>query len=340
MLGLEEPDFFGVPKDAGGEASGEGGDAFDGGTDGSCTPSPCTSTAVVTNLGAVFDLAIDDTNVYFTSFDRWLLGRLDKTTGAIDMMLPEGGVQEPTGLALHDAHVYWSAYGAGNLNPSRNGMRRMPKAGGAAETIDACNTAFDIAVNDEFVFGVTSSCGGKPRVRRKPMSDLFDASAVDSELDDGPYSYAIYGYMGLDSKNVFWANASQVKTLPLDFGADASVLATSPGGDAGFFQALRVDDRVYALLADRLVAIDKTTGAVSPLAENLSAKGGRAGIFVFGTDVYFTQPKAGIVARVPKGGGVVTTIAVDQKTPSGIVVDAKNVYWANAGDGTIMRAAK
>ncbi|MEO5728030.1 MAG: hypothetical protein ABI134_30900 [Byssovorax sp.] len=60
--------------------------------------------------------------------------------------------------------------------------------------------------------------------------------------------------------------------------------------------------------------------------------------------VYFTDPSAGVVRRMPKIGGQPATIAAMQSRPSGMAVDAWCVYWAHGGsgtsDGSVMKAPK
>jgi hypothetical protein len=306
-----------------------------------CTGGLCTPSRLSEGEGYVFQLRADETHLYFLSFDRWMLTRIDKDGGSRIELLPEGGLQEPTGLALDPTHAYYTAYGAGNTIPSRHGVRRVPKGGGTPETFETCNTAYGLAVDEEFVFVVTAVCGGDPRVRRFPK----DGGPPEDSFDDErmQYSYAEYGYADDDATRLYWVSATDVMSLPKDFAPDAAperIASRPPEPDAGTFQAVRVDDRIYALLHDRLVAIDKTSRTMVVLARDLAAQGGRAAIDVDATHVYFTQPKAGIVGRVPRAGGDVETIARGQSQPAGIVVDDTWVFWTNAGDGTVLRAAK
>jgi sugar lactone lactonase YvrE len=45
----------------------------------------------------------------------------------------------------------------------------------------------------------------------------------------------------------------------------------------------------------------------------------------------------GMVMKVPLNGGETTTIAACQDKPDVIAVDATSVYWANAGNGSVMK---
>ncbi len=63
-----------------------------------------------------------------------------------------------------------------------------------------------------------------------------------------------------------------------------------------------------------------------------------------GTDLFFADEGAGVnngtVQRIPVGGGSATPIASGQSVPVDVVVDANNVYWANAGDGSVWKSDK
>jgi hypothetical protein len=54
--------------------------------------------------------------------------------------------------------------------------------------------------------------------------------------------------------------------------------------------------------------------------------------------VYFTNGQTGTVARVPKAGGSVETLARGRDAPGPIVVDGTDVFWAEQGtDGGVVR---
>jgi sugar lactone lactonase YvrE len=56
--------------------------------------------------------------------------------------------------------------------------------------------------------------------------------------------------------------------------------------------------------------------------------------------VYWTNLGGGTIMSVGLGGGTPVVLASGLGAPQGIVVDAKNAYWANNTDGTVMRVAK
>jgi len=306
-----------------------------------CRDAMCEAQLLTQGYGAVRNIALDDEAVYFTSTDQAMLGRVEKDGGAGTELVPEGGLREPTsGLVADGAYVYASAYTAG----SGAGVRRVTKVEGQQEPIDGCNTAWSVAVDATDVYWFTGICGGLPRMRRRGKEEL-DASATVTSLPDdaGFYPYAISGDTALDETDVYWMSTRQIKTLPklgVQDGMPGTVFEPM-AGDKDYLRALAVADRLYAVLGDRVIAVPKSGGAATVLADAApNPSRARAAIVVVDGSVYFTRPDAGIVARVPAAGGAVETLAKGQAMPTGLALDAHYVYWSNAGDGTIWRVAR
>ena len=60
------------------------------------------------------------------------------------------------------------------------------------------------------------------------------------------------------------------------------------------------------------------------------------GIAIDATTIYWADAVANKIMRVPRSGGIPVTIT-GASTPAGLVIDDAYIYWANFGDGTIMR---
>lgn len=301
----------------------------------------CEPQLLTQGYGSVRNIALDDDAVYFTSTDRWTLGRVGKDGGVGTALVPEGGLKEPTsGLVTDGAYVYASAYTAGG----GAGARRVAKDGGLQEPIDTCNTAWSIAVDATDVYWLTGICGGRPRMRRRAKEEP-DASATLTSLQDDAdlYPYAVSGDTALDETDVYWMSTRQMKKLAkIGIQDGTPVTLFEPAvDDKDHLRALAVADRLYAVLGDRVIAVPKSGGAATVLADAApNPSHARAAIVVADGSVYFTRPEAGIVARVPSTGGAAETLAKGQAMPTGLAIDAQYVYWSNAGDGTIWRVAR
>jgi hypothetical protein len=305
-----------------------------------CRDSMCEAQSLAQGNGAVEYIAVDETSIYFSSRDQWILGRLDKNGGAVTNMLPEGGaLKEPTaGLLVDEGYVYASAYTSG----SGPAARRVPLDGGVIEKIDGCNTGWSLSVDKTDIYWLTGNCGGDARMRRRTKNDP-DASFVTSQTDPlAFYSFAQFGYQALDETNVYWANKEQIKALSkndIEDAAPRTVFARAAGSNDRF-RSLAVADRFYAMLGGRIIALPKAGGDPVVLADGFPVKDSHAGLALADADVYFTVPDTGLVARVPMQGGKVETLAKDQQKPTGLALDAQYVYWSNAGDGTLWRTPR
>jgi len=84
--------------------------------------------------------------------------------------------------------------------------------------------------------------------------------------------------------------------------------------------------------------------ATLPAGTPTSIVTGRTGpghIVIDATSVYWTEPSAGNVMKVARGGGTPVTLASGLSNPTGIVVDDTYVWWTNdTPSGSIMRVVK
>jgi hypothetical protein len=64
------------------------------------------------------------------------------------------------------------------------------------------------------------------------------------------------------------------------------------------------------------------------------------GIAVDATSVYWANNGDGTLMKVAVGGGKAVAIASGQSGPTGVAVDAAYVYWTNKTGGTVMRVVK
>jgi hypothetical protein len=74
------------------------------------------------------------------------------------------------------------------------------------------------------------------------------------------------------------------------------------------------------------------TGSATMAALDVGAIGSAGGMAVDATNLYWTDPGMQTVLEMPKGGGIVITLATGQANATGIAVDPTHVYWiANGG---------
>lgn len=279
--------------------------------------------------GLLIDLEQDDTSLYFVSFDPSAVIKIDKDgknrVGLVPGVL-EPSTFNPTSVAVRDGFVWWGGY----TNAAYGGVNRMPSGGGMIQNLDACNTVFSVMPESSSrVFVVTGDCGAGPRIRRIDIGGTTTTSALD---DPGEYEYGLYGWGDLDQDHVYWVSRKQLHSIAKTF-IDGEAFTTLRSVDATNWQAIRVDDRIYALAGSGLYAFSKDGATSTDLVTNLESTAARGGIALDATHVYFTDATRGRVLRVPRAGGPAETLVSGQDAPTSVAVDAQYLYWANLTNG-------
>ena len=151
--------------------------------------------------------------------------------------------------------------------------------------------------------------------------------------------------IAVDDTSVYWTNVGpygngSVTKVLKDGSSDApSVLASGQIGDTGIV--------VYAAnvyWVNEGYAGDGTVMSVpkdgsSPPASLASGQNVPEFIAADNTSVYWANEGDGTVMKVSVRDSTLTTLASGQKQPGGIAVDATSVYWTVPGDGTVMKVS-
>ena len=309
-----------------------------------CENGQCEPEELANGLGLVSRMAIDDTHVYFATYGiapcpapDCTVNRFPKSGGAVQLLASD--VREVTGIALDATHVYVSAYTAG----SGDGVRRIPKAGGAKETVDGCNTAFSVALDDDFAFFVTASCGGTPLLRRADKTDLPQQVEVEDPTPEA-YAYASYGYLAVGPDDVFWVNAKALMTAPKTL-ASATELVPAPARGRGI---VRDNDGLWVVFGTDIYAVSEDGMSSQPFATMQLMDPHMYSLYIGlatdSTHVYWPSdvpdPMNGTIVKRSKtpSDAQPIVIASGQFGPFLVAVDATHAYWVNA-DGSIWRVA-
>jgi hypothetical protein len=284
-------------------------------------------------------------------------------TGLCQAEVLASGQPSPTDIVVNATDVYWDTFG-----PSETVMT-VPSGGGTPMTVATGQpgSAY-LALSATGVYWTTATMGMsccppmlfcKFSVTKAPLGGGSPVSLVSSA------SCVLPTGLAADATNVYWFDlmAKTIYMVPSGGGtAVASVSTTS----APFLTAAGG----YLFWGDTGIYQAQIGGTSNHIATTTSVV---TGLAVDGTSVYWTDGDA--VAKVPIGGGTVTTLAMAQKpklaatdaayvyyvengtlkkvptvggavvplapcAAAGLAVDATHVYWTDTTAGTVNRVAK
>jgi hypothetical protein len=254
-------------------------------------------------------LAVDATNLYWTDSVGNVMS-IPKAGGKATTLA--SGRSSASGIAVDGTNVYWVD---SSLTPrGRFGglVMSVPIGGGALTTLAAGQEApMAVAIDGANVYWSATEA----------LARVAKGGGITTTLVSGQPVKEI----AVDTASVYWTNdnTGTVMKMPVNGGA-MTTLASGRQLPA----SVAVDgSRVYWAEMDfstanvgPILSVPVDGGSVATLATGQSARG----IALDATSVYWTGT---FVARLPKGGGTVTTVASTPGPGLAIVVDDTSVYW-------------
>jgi hypothetical protein len=287
-------------------------------TGGACQASQCQPVALAIGQNIPQGLAIDATNVYWTTSDGNVLKAPIAGGNAVTLA---SGQTNPNGIAVDVTRVYW----ANKVNLGQ--VMSVSIAGGETPQVLVMNQASpnQVAVSNGVVYWTTSSVVMKIALAGGAAVSMATAQGALGGLTVGP-------------DTLYWASLGQgaVRSLSLVNGGTVSDLATS--------QATVLSLRLRnAMLywgnsgSGSVVRIPAVGGTPVTLIANQSLHS----VAVDDHNVYWTDDSGNKVVRIALDGSALTVVAANQVSASEIAIDDKNIYWTNAvANGAVLRLAK
>jgi sugar lactone lactonase YvrE len=296
---------------------------------GACATLPCAPEVVVSNQKHPRHIALDGDYVYFGDTTAGSVFRAPKNGGPV---IPIATAQNsPQGIAVDTTRVFWTE--------NTGTVHSCPLAGcGAPDTLATTEgITYGIALDASFVYWGTDVASAVVRRREKTAASPAEtiASAQDYVID-----------IAVDDSHVYWTNSGgSVARAPKLAGATAQTLA--PGELQPFGIALDANYVYFTARASGMVKrVLKTGGPVTTIA---SAQNRPEGIAVDADTVYWANNglagQADGVLMSARGASAPTPampepVAVNQREPFAVRVDASGIYFSCEGDGTVRRVRR
>jgi hypothetical protein len=316
----------------------------------------CSGLALACGLSRPWGIAVDGTNVYFTDVTFSSLLAVPIAGGTPTLLASTGqssfygavaanaagvfwtdgetvnslgplGAGAPTTLFTGGQAIYGIALGATNLyftDADAYLVMEAPIAGGPVKAFSSCPLPWAIATDSNNVYFIDSQVGA---VLKEPQTDT---SSMATELWGGPgFVVQTPSAIAVDSTSVYWTNQvlGTVMRMPKSGGAVTPIAS----GQAG----------PWGIAVDATHVYWTNTGSSDSCPDNGNCPSG------FSCLVGKCVPDSGAppcpdctVMRAPVAGGAPMVFAAGQNLPVNIALDDENVYWTNAGNGTVMKAPK
>jgi hypothetical protein len=271
----------------------------------------------------VYDLAIDATHVYWTSWDA----ANPASPGSVAKVPLYGGVAttlasnlpEPMFIALGATAVFWTC-------PSSisTGIMMVPMTGGAPTLLASSDAPGGVACDGRNVYWTSESAtpyGSSPLIDSIPVAGGSPKSLLSSFFANP------LGGIAVDATSIYVAAGEEytsvVVSLPLG-GGSITTLASYQSASSVAVDSANVYWINWTPTSGSVCSVPLAGGSVTTLADNPD---GPSSIATDGANVYWTNSNGGTVMRIAASGGAPTTLANGLTHPSGIAVDATSVYF-------------
>jgi hypothetical protein len=285
---------------------------------------------VLANTSRAHGVAIDDNNVYFTTYQGSgadIVARVSKTVGLGAVSNLATGQDLPSLLAIGGNRLYWTEWTTGSVRsvglpagPMLNNAV-LPIGSGAPFGIAASATkAYAVSFESGRVFEISPGGGGPIEVAKTA------AGGTSMTLQGDDLFVAVQNNPG----GVYRVNVNTGTTSNLASGIRAWGVAAGPG-DVFFSDP-------FANTVTR-ISLGPTLNAAI-IAQKLQAPRGLA---LDATHIYWAEYDRGRIARVPRNATSPTTpeiVATDLAGVNTIALDDNFVYFAALNTGVVGKVAK
>jgi hypothetical protein len=271
-------------------------------------------------------VATDGKNVYVAATGTGTVFQVPVGGGPVVTLA--SGQDQPIGIAVYGADVYWTNEASGTKNGT---VMKVPVGGGTPVAIaSGVDVPFLLAVDGTNAYFTV--IGSTPAVMVVPVT-----GGVPAVFASGTSPWAITVQGG----SVYWTDSGSVFSAPTS-GVGAGGPTLLAAGQSFPFSIAADASNVYWTNASgdgALLSLPRTGGTPKTLASST----GMASLAIDASNAYLsspgTSPNDGAILRVPLAGGSATTLASGQTTPEGIAVDGSSVYWVDTYWGEVTKVS-
>jgi hypothetical protein len=245
-----------------------------------------TQTALAMSQGMPSAVATDGSNVYWANTNgpgimKWSSG------GGVSTFATDG--LNPEGVTVSGSHLFWSDYNGPNITVT-------PLSGLSPTVIDNSSLSYNIAVVGSTAYYGATNAG---EVRRAPI----DGSASPTVLATSANAWDV----AADTTNVYWVDVS-AGTLSRRASDLSSAAVTMSTGDTNAY-GIHIDDDDQSLYwtsySNGTVRMTRPQGGAPNVT--IGNGGGATGIATDATMIYWTNPAANSISKMPKPGPLATS---------------------------------
>lgn len=289
---------------------------------------------VLTTGGEPTAVACDEQEIFFTDPTMGEVRAVSKSSGRARVVA--GALAQPTHVFIEDATRV--AFVVNGDNSCSDTLSRVAKVGGKPTSVfSACGGPGLAGVGQtttSFYATTWWSSGGS-------LIELGKSSSGATTLFTVTNASPALGVVAAFGKWVFYALANGV-LQQFERGVGTTTMIAK---EQGRIQDIVADADAVYWTSDLGDVMTRPLDGVSPSRRIATGQASPSRLAIHGEEIYWTNAGTNtggsvMVAKKREPSGEPTFIARDQKSPFGICADASGVYWANRGDGTLMRSPR
>lgn len=293
---------------------------------GACTNGRCP-VQTLTSVGTrPYGIAIDDTQVYYADRDEGILRKLPKDGGP------------PVTLASSQTRISFVAADPGatgfiyfTRNSGDGGVSKVPKSGGPAVTLASAPWAWEIAIDESYVYFTTGGPENPPAsasgsLQRVPKTGGAATRLATTSVEPGS--------IALDEDSIYFTDKLAQTVSRLDRASPSSVELISDSQAGPDDIAIEGENLFWTCYgADLVVKRPKNATSATMNVALVLGEGNPNGIAVGGNFVYYSTYRGNTLSRVSADGGPALLLA-EVDTPIRLVLDDQYVYFTGNGEET------